>query len=128
MAPSLVRKTAQPQEHRAPPMTAYGRMMGTVERHASRAKLRFEESQSMIDVVLRNLQFATCHCKRPLMMISFEDKRRLGMLTDEIADRFHSFPGRYHSATNEAIPNKPTSVENCCSAVPQVLASSCARR
>ena len=35
------------------------------------------------------------------MMISFEDKRRFGMLTDEISDRFHSFPGRYHSATNE---------------------------
>src|SRR6516225_12270533 len=37
------------------------------------------------------------------MMISLEDKCRLGMLTDEISDRFYSIPRRSHSAANEGI-------------------------
>ena len=35
------------------------------------------------------------------MMNRFEDKCRLRMLTDEISDRFHSFPGLSHSAASE---------------------------
>ena len=91
------------QESLAPqPMTAYGGMMGTVERHGSRAKFASKRANPSIDVDLRNLQLATCHCKPTNHDGSLQNKRRLGMLADEIPGLLYSFPGGHQIATNKS--------------------------
>jgi len=60
--------------------------MSGVERDGSRTKLRLEQLEPSLDMVLRGLQFTRGKRHRPVMMDSLKNENRIGVAIDELPD------------------------------------------